>query len=247
MRRQLKSRAIILSGRDLGESDRIITFLTRDHGRLSAVAKGARRSKRRFTGALEIFSLVEVCATDLGRELLTLDSCDLTHAWPNIRADVRRYGQACYLCELARELFPEREPARDAFALLALALERLSAAEGDPPWELLAELRLLSLAGFAPRLTSCRCGAPVEAAARFYPAQGGVLCPRCAPPGAEATLASAGTLRLLGEAARLELAKLSRLRFSRQAVEESARLLTALARHTLGKELKSRKFLESLA
>jgi DNA repair protein RecO (recombination protein O) len=247
LRRQIKSRALILGGRDLGESDRIITFLTRDFGKLSAVAKGAKRSARRFAGCLELFSLVEVCLDDRGRELLRLESCDLAQPFPAIRSDLKRYAVACYLCELARELFPEREPAADAFDLLAHALGQLDA--GAPyPWERVAELRLLALAGFRPALAACHaCGAEPEGlAVRFSPERGGILCARCASGEAGVIEVSAGTLRLLEEALRLEVARLSRLRFSRLALSESEALLTAVVRHTLRKDLKSRKFLESL-
>ncbi len=247
MREYLKSRAIILSGRDLGESDRLVGLLSRDFGRLSAVAKGAKRSTRRFAGALELFSLVEMGAVDSGRDLLRLDSCDLLDPYPAIRSDVRRYGAACYLCELARELFPEREPAEAAFGVLAWALAGLDAG-GDFPWERVAALRLIGLAGFAPHLSGClRCGAsPAGRPMHFSPGRGGVLCPGCAAGEPAAVEVSAGTLGLLGEAARLEPAKLTRLRFSRLALEESEALLTALLRHTLRRELKSKRFLEEV-
>ena len=237
MKRHLKTPAIILAGRDLGESDRLLTLFTRDLGRLSAVARAARRSKRLI---------------DQGRDLLHLDSCDLVEPFEAIRADVRRYAGACYLCELARELFPEREPAQAAFGLLSHALGRLAGGQDAPAWERLAALRLLALAGFAPRLEGClRCGAPPEPPLRFLPAVGGLLCPACAATDQAAQAqgpveVSAGTLRLLSEALRLEPGRLSRLRFSRLALQESERLLTALVRQVLGKDLKSRRFRESV-
>jgi DNA repair protein RecO (recombination protein O) len=255
LKRHLKTQALILAGRDLGESDRIITLLSRDFGRFSAVAKGAKRSTKRFAGTLELFSLVEVCAVDSGRELLHLDSCDLLEPYPALRQDVQRYAAACYLCELARELCPEREPVPEAFELLTHALAQLDAG-ADYPWRLVAELRLLALAGFAPRLEGClRCNAEPSAqkTLRFFPGLGGVLCDSCAeadretPSSSAPVEVSAGTLRLLAEAERLEMGKLSRLRFSRLALEEGERLLTSLVRQVLGKELKSRKFLESVA
>jgi DNA repair protein RecO (recombination protein O) len=246
LRRHVKSRALILSGRDLGESDRIITFLSEQLGKFSAVAKGARRSKRRFAGALELFSLVELCAVDSGAGLLRLESCDLLEPYPAIRGDLKRFAGACYLCELAAELFPEREQAGAAFELLSHALAGLNAGR-NYPWERVAELRLLALAGFRPQLGACQgCGAgPAGRKMRFSPERGGVLCTRC---GAELPTveASAGTLLLLGEALRLGLPRLARLRFSRRSLEESEALLSAFTRHILGKELKSRRFLESV-
>ncbi|MFH0810549.1 MAG: DNA repair protein RecO [Pseudomonadota bacterium] len=247
MRSYLKTPALILSGRDLNESDRLMSLLSRDLGRFSAVAKGAKRSTRRFAGCLELFSLVEACLIDSGRGLLLLESCALLDPYPAIRADVARYGHACFLCEMAKELFPEREPFAEAFNLLSHALAELNAGGHILSMSRMTELRLLVVAGFAPQLGGCRrCQAPVGPQnMRFVPEQGSVFCPTCAPEG-HAVDVSAGTLRLLMEAARLDLAKLSRLHFSRWALDESGRLLADFVRCTLRKDLKSRKFLESL-
>ena len=119
--------AIVLRTVAYGDHDVIAHLLVRGRGRVSAFARGARSSRRRFAGALEPFQLVEVLLSERnGQELWMLREATVTDAYPGLRDDLHRIAHAGYAAELAHELSRPAEPADDLFALLTEFLERLS-------------------------------------------------------------------------------------------------------------------------
>ena len=248
MKRHLKLRAVVLRTVDYGESDRVVTLLTAERGKLAAFARGARASRRRFGGALEPFTLLAVEARERrGAELLSLTSAQVERGFGAIRGDLARIGCAAYACELARELTRDDEPHPDLFQLLCAYLESLDAAPPAAAGLRAFELGALRAAGLGPRLDACaRCGAAPGQGTRlrFDPAHGGLLCHRCAPfasPGARDL--SAGTARLL---LRLDARGAEGVELGPGEARESREALGAFIEHHLGRRLQSRRFLDEL-
>ncbi len=182
----LRTQGVVLRARDLGEHDRLVTLYTRDAGRLTGVAQGARRLRSRFGGALELFTWGDVVGFEReGRDLVRLDHFDIRRSFRRLREDLERLGQGARMVEAVARLTAERDPHPAGFALL---LRGLRALEDGPPArvQLAFTLRLLDLLGHRPRLDRCvGCGRPlgtVEIA--FDPSQGGAVCARCGAPGA---------------------------------------------------------------
>lgn len=177
--------AVVLRTHKLGEADRIITLLTRHHGRVRAVAKGVRRTSSRFGSRLEPFMLVDVLLWQ-GRNLDIVNQVDVTGPYgATIASDYRRYTAATAMVETAERMTEnEREPATQQFLLLVGGLRTLASSEHDPAMVLDAFLlRSLSVAGWAPSFRDCaRCGLPGPHRA-FNVASGGVVCAGCRPPG----------------------------------------------------------------
>ena len=244
-----RSEAIILRTRDHGESDRLITFLSSGQGKLTGIAKGARRSKKRFVHTLEPFSLVRLTYVERASSgLVRIDASELRNPFTALRQDLPRLGYASLGVELALELAPEREANPSLFALLSEYLERLEAG-GDPKnLALLFQARVLSLSGFGPNLQGCvRCGdEPAPPGPWFFSiSQGALLCPPHRS-GSESCPLSPGTILLLRQAQRLPLGKLWRLRFHSQSRSECRTLLLGLIRHHLEKDLKSLSVLQQI-
>lgn len=171
------TKAILLSRIDFGEADRIVTFLTEDRGRLSAFAKGARRSKRRFAGVLEPGALVQASLKPSRGTLFTLDDAALLDGHGNLRSDLGAMARAAYACELAKELCRENVPGHDLFDLLQAFL----CGEAGTDDLMCFELGALGASGVRPGLDRCVvCGADDGVELRFDPGLGGRLCPRCA-------------------------------------------------------------------
>lgn len=174
----------------LGESDRIITMLTRRHGRIRAAAKGVRRTTSRFGARLEPFGHIDVqIAGDFGhhaRSLHTIRQAESIELYgKQLGRDYPRYTAASAIVETAERLTPEeREPSTRLFQLTLGALRALAAAEHASTLVLDAFLlRAMMTAGWAPALAECAiCGTPGPHAA-FNVAAGGVVCPDCRPPG----------------------------------------------------------------
>lgn len=174
--------ALLLRATDYRDADRIVTLFTRDAGKLSAIARGARGSKRRFAGALEPYAVVRIELSPRKGELYGLKRADVVRAFPSILADLSRMEAAGAALALVREA---HAPELVDPALFVAVVQYLTvvAEHGDAQRGLLLSfaLRVLALMGIAPRLTECgRSGEPVPAQrpAYFDPTLGAVVSRR---------------------------------------------------------------------
>ena len=169
----------------LGEADRIITLLTRHHGRVRAVAKGVRRTTSRWGSRLEPFTHVDLQLAE-GRNLDTITQAEtLTPFSGSLGLDYDRYTSGTVMLETADRLVSEeRQPSLQQFLLLVGGLRAMANGEHTPGQVLDSYLlRSLAVAGYAPSFEHCaRCGD--EGPHRWFsPASGGVLCVTCRVPG----------------------------------------------------------------
>ncbi|MGY0002782.1 DNA repair protein RecO, partial [Micromonospora sp. I033] len=181
-RRQLyRDDAVVLRVQKLGESDRIITLLTRRHGRLRAVARGVRRTTSKFGARLEPFGHVDLQLAgdpkgNHGSSLHTISQAEGIDLYgKRFLGDYPRYTAASAIAETAERLTPiEREPSLRLFQLTLGALRSL--ATGDHATTLVLDaylLRGMAFAGWAPALTACAvCGTPGRHRAFSVPAGG---------------------------------------------------------------------------
>jgi DNA repair protein RecO (recombination protein O) len=185
--------AIVLRTQKLGEADRIVTLLTRSHGRVRAVAKGVRRTKSRFGARLEPFSHVDV-QLHQGRSLDVVTQIEsIQHYGADLVGDYSRWTTGQAILETAERLSPEEhQPQVQQYLLLVGALRALAA--GDHSAELVLDaflLRSLSVAGWAPSFDDCtRCGQDGPHP-HFHVPSGGALCARCKVPGSVSPSAEA--------------------------------------------------------
>lgn len=185
---ELATEAVVLGVVDYGDADRIVTLLTESRGKVSAFAAGARKSKRRFVGALEPFTVLGTRLLERRGDLFFLASATVVEAHAGLREDLGRIAHAGHATELCRELTRDREPQLELYGRLRGYLAALA---GEParPEDLLAfELAALGDTGVAPRLDGCAiCSGEVVGSAPFDAAHGGFLCGGCeraASPGA---------------------------------------------------------------
>ena len=155
--------ALVLRVVEHGESDLIVRMLTPDSGRLTAIAKGARRSVRRFPGTLDVFNQLRVGVRRRRRTGMGfLEQARLLSPFLDLRRDARRYALASYLCELFDRMAPEGAHGADArriFVFVKEAFIALGDAKPDASFRLLLELRALDALGLRPELAHCvRCG-----------------------------------------------------------------------------------------
>jgi DNA repair protein RecO (recombination protein O) len=188
MTRLYRDEAVVLRAQKLGEADRIVTLLTRERGRIRAVAKGVRKTTSRFGGRLEPFMMIDVQLHE-GRSLDTVTQVETIGAYGlQIAADYSRYTAATAMLETAERMTEtEREPAVQQFLLLAGGLRTLAGGGHEPGLVLDAYLvRSLAVAGWAPSFVDCaRCGASGPHRA-FALGSGGAVCSSCRPPGSAA-------------------------------------------------------------
>lgn len=198
--RIVKTRAVVLRTRRMGETSKLVTLYTEDEGKLKATAKGARKPKSKFGGALELMTEVQVvCYLRDERELQTISDCDALRAFPELLKDLERLSFGSAACELIDRLTVERDPNRRLYRCLAGVLAGLEEV-GDRQVEPLFwyfQLRAAEALGYRPELlhcTSCRALLAGEWL-WFSAALGGGLCARCG--------GAAGGIRVAGDSLRL--------------------------------------------
>ncbi len=237
-----RDEAIVLRTHKLGEADRIITLLTRQRGRVRAVAKGVRRTTSRWGSRLEPFTHVDLQLAE-GRNLDTITQAETLSPFSGeIGLDYERYTAGTVMLETADRLVTEeRQPSLQQFLLLVGGLRVMASGERRPGQVLDSFLlRSLAVAGYAPSFQHCaRCG--LEGPHRWFnPGSGGVLCATCRVPGsvnpAPQTIAVLGAL-LAGDWPVVEAADPRHLR-------EASGIVSAYLAWHLERGLRSMAYLE---
>jgi len=245
------SEALVLRTVDFGESDRIVHLLTPESARVTAMAKGARRSKKRFGGTLDLFHhlRVQLVRRPTSR-MARLDGAVLLEPFGGLRTLPSRFALGCYLLELLGRLAPEggaRGDAKRLFGFALRALRVLETATPDARLRLWLELHALDALGLKPELRRCvRCGNEVTSGeTAFHVADGGPVCGRCGVRLEGLLRVHLGTLRALEQGLRFELAQSGRVALAPAALDEARRLVDRFARFHVGVELRSEAFLDA--
>jgi DNA repair protein RecO (recombination protein O) len=242
--------AIVFRSTPYGESDRIVTLYTLDFGKIKGIAKGAKRSQKRFANTLEIGSYIQVVFFEKEtQDLVRLDHSELIRPFGSLREDITKLAWASYFIELVNEMTAERIKNKALFRLLVFFLNLIDQGMLQEDIQRVFEVRLLSHLGYQPHFDHCtRCQKRLSGENFFFGIrEGGVLCPSCAAHLPGLVPISLGTVKTLQLAQSLPLEKVRRLSFSPQSLKESQAVLSLFLQEYLGKELKSKKFLEQIS
>lgn len=233
----LQDDAICIRHWDWSETSQTVSLLTRTHGMVRGLAKGAKREKGRFCGGIELLTRGQLLfITKPASDLATLTEWDLTELFPGLRQDLRRFYAGMYLADLLQHSIRDHDPHPGAFDAALTCLRALGAQGGpvDEPltrfqWALLLEM------GYRPELDrDVRTGAALPEARRFLfaPHQGGVTAtePDDASPAWPVRAETIGCLRALNDPAS---------RPDAGTWDRAARLLAAYFREVLGQALPS--------
>ncbi|MBN2397093.1 MAG: DNA repair protein RecO [Deltaproteobacteria bacterium] len=246
----IKTPAFVVHFLNYGESDRIVTFFTRDFGKIKGIAKGARRSRKRFSNAIEPFShSILLFSRRDENSLAVIENCDVINHYPAIRSDLGRTMTASYLVELVDRFTAEGKRSLGTFQLLEDFLGLLEGGNGPEETARFFELRLLRLSGYEPVLERCvACDRPLDESgdALFDAARGGVRCTRCGRNNQGGIPVSPGTIKTLLMGGQVEPARISRLVLSENALRESSQILRHFIRHILGGEPRSLQVLDEI-
>ena len=173
-----RDEGVVLRTTKLGEADRIITMLTRQHGKIRAVAKGVRRTRSRFGARLEPFMRADLLIAE-GRSLdVVSQAASLAAYASSISADYQAYQCANVIVETVDHIVStERERSPAQYSLLVAALHSLAEREHEPQAIAYSYvMRALALAGWTPRLSSCVVCGRTDDLAYFSAQAGGVMC-----------------------------------------------------------------------
>ncbi|WP_300462815.1 DNA repair protein RecO [Desulfobacula sp.] len=248
--------AILLRKIEYGDHDFIISFLTQSKGKVSVMAKNAKKSIKRFSGALDLFSLNHIYCTFPKKNkdaLIILAQTDLENPFANIRCDVFKTAYACYWMELILFWLEEDKAQPDVYALLLFSLDALNTdILSKEVVSLVFQIRFMSLSGFSPNIETCgTCKTPVDSIDQntfwFDFQDGRMMCQNCVQKRSKYGMTvSKGTLKQLFWINNNDIGRAERIKFSHFAVTEGARLLEAFIAFHLGREFKTLQFLNRL-
>jgi len=240
--------AIVLRRVAYAEADLIVTLLGRETGRVSALARGARKSSRRFAGGLGMAASGEARLRDrAGAELMVLESFDARADRAGLATDLAKTAHAAYAIELCDRLCPPRQPEKAVFAWLDEFLARLEAGTATAERLRVFELGLLRGLGIGPSLDRCVvCGrGDLDGEdVRWHPERGGVVCRTCSQRG---DLMGGSTRRALERLAGTRLADADGLELDRDVAAGCRRAVLALLREHVHGPLRSLDFIEKMS
>jgi DNA repair protein RecO (recombination protein O) len=233
-----KLQAFVLSNSDYGESDRIVSLFTLEHGRLKGFARGGRNSHKRFGPALEPFARINA-EMHQKEGLSSLRSADVITLYPGIRSELCTIAHGLYACELVECLTPEGQPLPRLYRLLAAYLERLDSGRSEESDRRMYEINVLNILGYRPSLDGCsRCGADLGGLGALMQRGGELVCRFCAATGLQMSPAS-----LQGLKSCLATSRFGQVVLDPETLEQVAVLLDdALVTHS-ARKLKSLEFL----
>ncbi|MDR7544063.1 MAG: DNA repair protein RecO [Armatimonadota bacterium] len=148
-----KIEGVVLRRRNLGEADRLVTVLSWDRGKVTVVARGARRPRSRLGGRLEPATRFRALVAE-GRTLDVVSQVEVLDTFATLRADLEQMGAASILLELADRGLADRHPHPEVYRLLVEALGQVRAGAPELAWRWFAA-RLLVLTGHRPTVTRC--------------------------------------------------------------------------------------------
>jgi DNA repair protein RecO (recombination protein O) len=239
--------AIVLRRLDYGEADRIVTLLTRQHGKFAAIAKGARKGRGRIS-SLDLFARSHMMLAK-GHNLDVVTQVDRRGDVRHICGDLRRTAYASMVAEVTDKVLEERHPVDDMFDLVVVTLDRLNRPARSPrldgAWFL---MRMLEMLGYQPQLQHCAgCGdALPEMQAWFSPLLGGVICKRCGAHPDGGSPLSVNGLKVLRLMTAGDADLYDRLHLSGELMVEIERALESQLEYHLDRRLKSLEFLQTI-
>ena len=245
----------MLRSNDFGESDRILHLLTPATGRLTVIAKGARRSVKRFGGNLDFFNQLRVqIERRRPTSMARLELAKLERTYHGLREDPGRFAIGCYLLELLDRLAPEGGPPAERERLYRFGISALGWIDGATPdarMRVLLQLRTLDAVGLRPELARCvSCGAALGPAdgprVPFRVGEGGAACRGCRAPDEVGYAVGIGTLRALDTSLGFSIDRLDRIALGPDAIAEAQGLLRRFLGFHVGLELRSEGFLDQL-
>ncbi len=247
--RSIRTEGIVLRRKDFGESDRILVLFTRKLGRVSVIAKGARKPSSKISGHLELFMRSSFLISR-GRNLHILSQAEVIEDYEPLRKNLPGIGLGSYVIELVDAVTYEEGSNLKLYNLLISTLDSLSAGQDPDIIIRYYEIHLLDLVGFRPELFVCvECGKKIIEQDQFISGElGGAVCPECAPGISRGVIrpVSSRALKYLRHFQRSDRNSLIALDIPGEIMDELEKLNLYYLTHTLERHLNSPAFIKRI-
>lgn len=238
-----ETEAILLAVKDWGDADRMVTLFSRDYGKITAVAYGARMPRNSLSGPLQAFSQVMVTLSQ-GKQLDYIKQCHVQNSFKEVREDIVTMAYSLFVSEIVLEMWPEREADVKVFEFLSLVFQLISA-RNPRIVALAAAWRLLSLAGYQPLHDKCiSCGSALSFPASFSLEPCGALCEKCA--GSDHMAYTEDMFHFICQLSQFDWLNPGHFTVSKRTLLSTERLVYDMLAFLMGKPLKSISFIASV-
>ncbi|WP_051330900.1 DNA repair protein RecO [Aneurinibacillus terranovensis] len=240
-----KAEGIVVRTTDYGEANKILTVFTREAGKIGIMARGAKKTKSRFTAISQLFTYGHFLY-QAGSGMASLQQGDLIRSFRSIREDLTKTAYSVYLVELLDRMTEDKE--RDPY-LFDTLLSALTWADEGKDMEIVArlfEMKMLQAAGYRPRLDACvHCGA-VNVPFFFSIKEGGFLCQNCQRHDPYMVPTGPGAVKVLQYFTHMHMHQLGNINVSSKTKQQLRQVMLTFFDEYTGLSLKSRKFLDQL-
>ncbi|HZD59145.1 MAG TPA: DNA repair protein RecO [Anaerolineae bacterium] len=242
-----KTKGVVLKTQKLGESDRIITILTNNYGKVSAVAKGVRKTRSKFGSRLEPFTHVDLVLYK-GRNLDIVTQAEIIDSFSEIRENFDRITYGSAMLDLVNKVSVEGERDIALYHLLLRSLKAVSQAKKNFRLLLIAfDIKLMAISGFRPKLERCVvCEEKPGVKARFSFEQGGIICEECNPSDKDSIVLTPSAIEVLLRLIKLPLNEVIDLSVIARLEDELYFLMRDYITYYTQARLKSREYLSQL-
>lgn len=242
----VKSEGIILRTSDYGETNKVVTMLTRDLGKIAVMARGAKKPKSRLASITQPFTYGSYLVQK-GTGMGALQQGELIQSFRSIREDIFKTAYAAYIAELTDKLTEDKQPNPFLFEMLYQTFMYMHEGIDLDILQYIYEVKMTRVAGIPPRLDGCVNCANTEGIFAFSIREGGFLCNRCKHIDPYRIQASPAALKLLRLFYYFDLSKLGNVAVKQETKEELKAIIQAYYEAYSGVFLKSRRFLEQLS
>lgn len=241
----LKTEAIVLKSFDFRETSRIVTFFTKEYGKVKGILKGIRKDPKKFGSQVDKFSVNDIVYYQhRNSDLHLVSQCDLRVYFFEIRKDLKKTLAASYILELVDCIMPAEEKNTEVYTLMNDYLLSLETALDIGKLVHMFQVKILLYSGFKPHLDSClECRKKIYGQARFSLNKGGLICSRCESADHNATLISPGAVASILHIERSDWSYCLRLTLSDAVKKELKYVLNNFLVFHLERRLKTAKYL----
>ncbi|SCW48466.1 DNA replication and repair protein RecO [Paenibacillus tianmuensis] len=242
---QYRVQGIVIRSMDYGEGNKIITLFTREHGKLSVVARGAKKVKSRYGSSAQLFTCGDYLFFKSG-QLGTLNHAEIIEPFHKIREDLHKAAHASYLSELTDRMLGDQEGQPFLYDQLKASLQAIQEDKDLQIIDHLYEMKMFVLAGYTPELEQCVvCREKAEPFAISI-GMGGMLCERCKLRDPQAIPLTPGVYKLLRLFIQTDVRRLGQIDVKPQTKQLLKTILRAYFDTHVGLKLKSRDFLDQM-
>ena len=244
----VRSESIVLRRRDLRETSLLVTFFTRDFGKITGELKGIRQDQKKFASTVEIFSHNDIIFYQSRKSSVHLVSqCDQRENFTPLRHNIAKAAAAQLMCELVDAIMPQEAPHSAVFDWMIDVLRHMVSADRPDKLLTIFKIKMLALSGFKPYLDSCvSCDSKMPGQPRFSLAMGGLLCPRCVHKDPGSRNIFRGTIATILHIEKNDLKGNLNLGMNPQIKKELELVLNSFLNFHLGKDIKSQRIMRTL-